>query len=374
MIAGMKAIVTGANGHIGSRLVRRLVDEGHEVRALVRAQSDLRSLDGLDSAIEMVRGDVLDPESLVAAMRDRTHLFHTATLFSHDLVVADQIHRTAVEGTRNVLLAAARAGTIERVVHTSSCVTLGSSRSPDEVRDESCSAAEGEDEPYRRAKIDAERLAFATAAELGLPLVVVNPAVVLGPGDHRPTPSNGIIVRFVRQASPIYWAGGRSHVDVDDVAEGQLRAALRGRAGERYILAGENQTIQEFASILFRLTGLGRPQVELGGLGLGCIGLTLELAARLRGRTPGVTRTQAAAAYSRYMYFSSAKAERELGYHGRRGEEVLVRAVAWFLTTGLLPPARSQRARAFFQCVVGAPPEEVLSQRTAILGFAIPLP
>ncbi len=374
MIGGMKALVTGANGHIGSRLVRRLLEEGHEVRVMVRVHSDLRSLDGLLPQVELVRGDLLDPSSLAPAVAGRTHLFHTATLFSHDRALAAQIYSTAVDGTRNLLDAAARAGSIERVVHTSSCATLGSSRSPAEVRDETYRADETENEPYRRAKIDAEALAFARAAELELPLVVVNPAVVLGPGDYRPTPSNATIVRFIRKASPIYWAGGRSHVDVDDVAEGHLLAALRGRPGERYILAGENQTIREFASILFRLTGFGRPQVELGAFGLGAIGLALELSARLRGRPPSATRAQAAAACGRYMYFTSAKAERELGYCSRRGEEVLVRAVAWFLTTDLLPAARCKRARAFFECVVGAQPEEVLSRKTAILGFSLPLP
>lgn len=369
MIPAMKAIVTGANGHIGSRIVRLLVEGGHNVRAMVRAGSDRRSLAGIEGKIEVRVGDLLDRDSLRGAMEGRTHLFHTATRFSHSPDEAEEIWGTAVEGTENVLRAAASAGSLERIVHTSSCATVGSSPKSDEIRDES-SIAGDEMEIYRRAKIAGERAALKIARELGLPLVVVNPAVVLGPGDFRPTPSNRVVLRALAGGSRAYWSGGRSHVDVEDVARGHLLAAERGREGERYILGGENITIRRAGEILAKLTGTPFPVLKLGRGTMWVLGLGLEAFGRLRASPPRATRAQASAACGRYMYYSSEKAERELGYSARSAEEVFVRAVAWFLCNEIAVMRGRARARAFFEAVVGDPPEAALAPSFYLSGIA----
>ena len=356
----MKVVVTGANGHIGSRIVRQLVASGHPVRGLVRAGADLRSLDGVGEGLERVVGDVLEPDSLIPLLANATLVFHTAAVFSHQLGESDGITRTAVEGTENVLRAASRVPSIERVVHTSSCAAIGNTRSCDEVRDESPQEVEDGDEVYRRAKIDSEELAFGLGRELSLPVVVVNPAVVLGPGDHRPTPSSGIIERFLVKGSPIYWNGGRSHVDVDDVAQGHILAAERGRGGERYILAGENVTIHESCRLMSDLTGLAPPRLRVGRAPLWGGGAGLEVLAKLTGTNPIATREQALAALDRFMYYDSSKAVRELGYSFRPAAEVFRRAVAWILTTELVDEPRRSTVRAHFERVVAQTPEMLI--------------
>lgn len=367
----MQAVVTGANGHIGSRIVRRLLEAGHAVRCLVRPNSNMRSLEPVVRHVELRRGDILDPESLRQVLEGGTHLFHTATFFSHDLRHSREILRTAVDGTRHVLRAAAEAASYERIVYTSSAVTMGSSTAPEEVRDESFHA-EGEMEIYRRAKIEAEKLAFSLARELQLPLVAVNPTVVLGPGDHRPTPSNHLVIRSIEKGNRIFWRGGRNLVDVDDVAIGHLLASARGRIGERYLLAGDNLTIRDTANILARLSGAGAPRFEVSGSTLWTLGLALEILAVLKHTTPTATRAQAVAACGRFMYYDSQRAISELGYSWRKGEEVLARAVAWFLTTEHVKSTRRASARGFFQAVIGDDPEAVLERRAPVLGFAAP--
>ncbi len=369
MIAAMKAIVTGANGHIGSRIVRLLVEAGHDVRALVRVESDRRSLAGVEARVDVRIGDLLDRDSLRSAMKGRTHLFHTATRFSHRSREAEEIRRTAVDGTENVLRAAASAGTLERVVHTSSCATIGSSARSGEIRDES-DLAGNEVEIYRQGKIAAEGVAMRLAGELGLGLVIVNPAVVLGPGDFRPTPSSAVVLRALQGGSWLYWPGGRSHVDVEDVARGHLLAAERGREGERYILAGENITIRRAGTILSKLTGTPYPKLRLGRGAMWVLGLVSEVAGLLSAAPPRATRAQANAACGRYMYYSSEKAERELGYTARPAEEVFVRAVAWFLCNEIAAIRGIARARVFFEAVVGDPPEAALAPSFYLRGIA----
>ena len=369
MLHSMRALVTGANGHIGSRIVRQLLEQGHEVRGLVRVGSDLRSLSAVEEQIDLRVGDLLDKPSLRSALRGCTHLFHTATRFSHQPSEAAQIHASAVEGTGNLLREAAAAGTFERIVHTSSCATIGSSRSPTALLDESHHAGRPV-EVYRRAKVESEALALSLAGELELPLVVVNPAVVLGPGDHRPTPSNRVVLRYLQRGGWIYWRGGRSHVDADDLARGHLLAAERGRVGERYILGGRNITIYEAANILSKLTGSAAPRLRIGRGPMWALALALEGKAWIGGGAPAATRAQALAACGRFMYYSSAKAENELGYTSRDADEVFVRAVAWFLVSGLAPPERRERTRAFFQAVVGDPPEATLVPSFFLAGGA----
>ena len=187
----MTTLVTGASGHIGAHVVRHLLAQGRAVRALVRPTSSLIGLEGLD--IELVRGDVLDRSSLQSALKGCSALYHLAAVVSEWMHDPSVIHKTAIDGTANILHAVANTSGIERIVYTSSVAAVGLSRSPRELRNESHYNTEDLTH-YSVAKTRAERLAKEFTDKFQLPLVIVNPAVVLGPYDYRPTPATQIIV------------------------------------------------------------------------------------------------------------------------------------------------------------------------------------
>ncbi len=255
----MKVLVTGGTGFIGSSIVRALLRAGHDVRALVREGSDTRNLAGLN--IERVTGDITDPNSLSAAMSGCTHVFHAAALYSFWVTLPGLIERVNVGGTRNVLQAALDAG-MERVVYTSSVAALAvpsRDRPVDEATPVDPSAIIG---AYKRSKYAAEQVALEYAAK-GLPVVIVNPSFPVGPRDIKPTPTGQTILDFINHRLPAYVDTGMNVVDVEDVAQGHLLAAEKGRIGERYILGGRNMPMREFLGILEKITGIPAPRVRL---------------------------------------------------------------------------------------------------------------
>jgi dihydroflavonol-4-reductase len=327
----MTTLVTGASGHIGAHVVRHLLAQGRAVRALVRPTSDLKGLEGLD--VELVRGDVLDRSSLLSALKGCSALYHLAAVVSewmHDPAV---IHKTAIDGTANILHAVANTSGIERIVYTSSVAAVGMSRSPRELRNESHYNTEDLTH-YSVAKTRAERLAKELTDKFQLPLVIVNPAVVLGPYDYRPTPATQIIVSYVKYHLPIYVDAGANIVHADDVARGHLLAEQYGKIGERYILSGANLTIRELFSLLAQMVGRRPPPIELGRRTLSIIGSGAELLARLQGKPPLVTRARLRSLIERYSFYDASKAQRELGYTARPARETLADAVQWVRTQG----------------------------------------
>lgn len=337
----MKTLVTGGTGFVGSAVVRRLLGAGREVRVLVRRSSDTGNIDGLD--VERVTGDLTQPRSLERAARGCSELYHVAA--DYRLWVRDPatMHRTNVEGTRNVLLAAAEAG-CERMVHTSSVATLG-------LRDDG--APSDEDTPssfeamcgvYKQSKFLAEREALRLAEQPGLPIVVVNPSTPVGPRDLRPTPTGRMVLDAMLGRMPAYVDTGLNIVHVDDVADGHLLAMEHGRIGRRYILGGENLLLRDILSRLAEISGQPAPRMRLPH------GLVLPLAhvsewwARLTGSVePRLTVTGIRLARKR-MFFSSERARRELDYRPRPAEEGLRDAVEWFRHH--LPGNRADSRRA----------------------------
>lgn len=322
----MKILLTGATGFVGSAVLRALCRRGHTVRALVRARSDRRNLAGED--VEVVVGDLTDVASLRRSMAGCMALFHVAADYRLWAPDADAMHRANVAGTRALMQVAADAG-VQRVVYTSSVATLGAV-SGGGVADES-TPVQGRDMigPYKQSKFlaEAEVRAMATA---GLPVVIVNPSTPVGPRDIKPTPTGRIIRDAACGRIPAYVDTGLNIVHVDDVAEGHCLAFERGTIGARYILGGENLSLRDILTIIAGLAGRRPPRMRLSPVWLRPVAWTAEAWVRARGYgVPVVTRDELRMAEKR-MFFSSARAERELGYRFRPAREALADAVRWF--------------------------------------------
>ena len=322
-------LVTGGTGFVGAHVVRALLARGGAVRCLVRPGSRRDNLAGLD--VEIAEGDLTDPASLAAALSGASRLFHCAAdyrLWARD---PRDLARVNVEGTENVLGAAARAG-VSRVVYTSSVGALG--RTADgSPADETTPVHRGElVGHYKKSKYDAERVAEQWAAK-GLPVVIVNPSTPVGELDIRPTPTGQMIVDFLRGRIPAYVDTGLNLVDVRDVAQGHLFAAEKGRVGERYILGNRNMTLKEILGELARITGRPAPSLCLPhALPLAVSAVATGLA-RLSGRPPRVSLESVRMSRHR-MFFDPGKAVRDLGFPQSPVEEALGRAVAWFREKG----------------------------------------
>jgi dihydroflavonol-4-reductase len=329
--AADRVLVTGASGFVGSALVAVLLERGKSVRAFVRASANRANL---PPGVEIAEGDMRDAAAMAAAMRDVRYLFHVAAdyrLWARD---PGEIIAANVEGTRNAMQAAAGAG-VERVVYTSSVATLAL-RKDGRPADESVGLTEGQAiGAYKRSKVAAERLVETKAAQ-GLPAIIVNPSTPIGPRDVRPTPTGRILLEAARGRMPAYVDTGLNLVHVDDVASGHLAALERGRIGERYILGGDDVELGEMLTEIAALTGRRPPFARLPRAPLFPLALAAEAIARFTGREPFLTLDGLRMA-KHHMFFSSAKAERELAYRHRPYREGLRDALAWFRQNGRLP-------------------------------------
>ena len=325
-------LITGASGFVGAAVARCLLRAGYDVRAVLRPTSPRDNLAGLK--VEIVEGDLLDPSAIERAMKDVRYVFHVAAdyrLWARD---PDQIVRTNVEGTRTVMTAALHAG-VERIVYTSSVATLAA-RPNGEAGDESFPLPQARAVgAYKYSKVVAERAVEAMVAKQNLPVVIVNPSTPIGPGDIRPTPTGRIIVEAAAGRMPGYIDTGLNLVHVDDVASGHLAALQRGRIGERYILGGQNVLLRDMLGEIARRVGRRPPRLRLPRTMMFPIAYGAEALARITGREPFVTTTGLRLAKDR-MFFTSAKAERELGYRARPYIEAIADAIDWFRARGYL--------------------------------------
>lgn len=324
-------LVTGAAGFVGSAVTRAAVAAGWPVRALVRASSDRRNLAGL--AVETVESDLRDAEAVARAMTGVTHVFHVAAdyrLWARD---SEEIVRNNRDTTANVMNAAVAAG-VERVVYTSSVATLlpDPAGAADETRPATEATVIG---AYKRSKVVAERLVEAMVAERGLPAVIVNPSTPIGPRDARPTPTGRIIVEAANGRMPAYVDSGLNLVHVDDVAAGHLAALDKGRIGERYVLGGQDVSLAEMLRAIAAIVGRRPPKVAIPRAPLFPLAWANEQRARVTGREPFLTLDSLRMAKHR-MFYSSAKAARELGYRARPYREALVEAIDWFRAAGMV--------------------------------------
>jgi dihydroflavonol-4-reductase len=327
----VRALVTGATGFVGSAVARALVHEGWQVRALVRPRCDRRNLKALP--VEEAPGDLNDPASIERALEGCDAAFHVAADYRLWVPKPEEIYRTNVEGTERLLEAAQRAH-LRRVVYTSSVATIGIPADGTPGTESGPVGLSDMVGHYKRSKFLAEQRARAAAAR-GVPVVIVNPSTPVGPGDVKPTPTGQIVLDAARGRTPAYVDTGLNIVHVDDVAAGHLRAFHRGRIGERYILGGEDLTLREILTQVTRLAGRAPPRIRLPHAAVLPVAYLAEGYARLTGRATRVTVEGVRMARKR-MFFSSAKAVRELGYTWRSPSQAFADAVRWFRENGYL--------------------------------------
>jgi dihydroflavonol-4-reductase len=324
-----KALVTGASGFIGSNLVKILIDQGVQVRALVQAGVPLQNLDGLP--VEQVTGDLLDEASLERALDGCDTLFHLAAIFAYWLPDPTQMYRVNVEAVQ-VLYEAALAAGVKRVVHTSSIAAVGTKRGREPADETTPFNNWDTADHYVFSKYVGE-LEAVRFAQRGLPIVVVNPAFPFGAGDIVPTPTGGLIQRYVSGQNPFVFRGGFNAVHVKDVAWGHWLAALRGKPGQRYILGGHNVTYREFADTVAGIAGVKPPKWEMPTSMFAKVGKVLEwVADNVTHKPPAVVDRGLRYTADRFLFVDSGKARRELGYEPRPFEEAIAEAVEWFKT------------------------------------------
>jgi dihydroflavonol-4-reductase len=325
-------LVTGASGFVGSAVARIAVERGFDVRVLMRTTSSRQNIEALDA--EVVLGDMRDEASMRAALKGVRFLFHVAADYRIWAPDPGEIERSNLTGTEATMRAALAEG-VERIVYTSSVATLKVTSAGvivDETKPADPSQTIG---AYKRSKVLAERAVERMVANDRLPAVIVNPSTPIGPRDVKPTPTGRIIVEAATGKIPAFVDTGLNLVHVDDVAAGHFLALERGVIGERYILGGENLPLQQMLADIAALAGRKPPTIRLPRGPLYPLAVGAEMVAKFTGREPLVT-IDALRMSKNKMYFTSAKAERDLGYRARPYREGLRDALDWFRTNGYL--------------------------------------
>jgi len=325
----MKALVTGATGFIGGNLVRELLKGGFQVRAVARKDSDRRNIDGLD--VEIAVGDLCDRPSLDRALEGCDVLFHVAAAYTFWTPNPSAVYETNVGGTENILAAAGDAG-IKKVVYTSTESTIGI-EGHSLGTEEATATLDSLSGHYKKSKLLAERVALRMCAE-GLPLIVVNPTMPVGPWDTKPTPSGQVVVDFLNGRMPAYVNTGLNVVGVGDVAKGHILALEKGRIGERYILGNKNLTLRDILGVLGEITGIKAPNVRIPiWLALGAAYVDESVRGKILKRPPRIP-ISAVRTARKFRHFDCSKAIHELGLPQTPIEEALSRAVSWFRQNG----------------------------------------
>jgi len=317
-------LVTGAAGFIGWHVARKLLARGINVRALVR-QARVRELE-----VETVTGDLRDPESLHRAVAGCSVVYHVAADYRLWAKDPSELFRSNVDGTRNLLQAARRAG-VERVIYTSTvgCIGIPGDKPGDEDVAVSIEEMTG---AYKRSKFQAEQVAMEFARS-GLPVVIVNPTAPVGGHDFKPTPTGKIIVDFLKGALPAFVDTGLNLVDVEDTAQGHVLACERGKIGERYILGSENLTLEQILGRLAQVSGTRAPRWRIPYPVAYMAGVVSTGWANLSGHEP-LAPIDAVKMARKKMFVSSEKAKRDLGFNPEPASGALERAVNWFRANG----------------------------------------
>jgi dihydroflavonol-4-reductase len=325
-LGGRSVLVTGGGGFLGSHVVRALQGVGAQVRVLLAPNEGQSNL--ADVECERVRGDLLDPASLGAAMAGCDVVFHLAAIYAIWLPDKELIWRVNIQGSLHIVEAAARAG-VERLVHTSSIAAVGSAAPGSPADETTLFDRWTEADPYVWSKYVSELEVLRRARELGVDTVVVNPAFLFGPGDVAPTPT-GQIVQMLLAGFPFWFEGGFNAADVRDVARGHLLAAERGRSFERYILAGHNVRYADFTDRVCALANVRRPPLRAPRAAMLLAGKVADALADLTGKAPPFAHGAIQYAAERELYFDTARAESELGYTKRPLDESVADSIAWF--------------------------------------------
>ena len=320
----MRILITGATGFLGNNLVRALLENGHEVIATVRHSSDPRPLSVLD--VEKRHVDLGDSADVNLAVSNAELVIHVAALIHVGWKKLAESRQVNVESTR-LLAAAARRKNI-RMIHVSTVDTLAAAKHADDVVDETQQEPAKPECAYVVSKREAEQVIF-DEVKLGLDAVIVNPGFMVGPWDWKP--SSGKMMLTLAKLPILFFtpAGGCSVVDVRDVADGIVSAIANGRSGERYILAGKNMTYLELWRMMAKVMNKRPPVKRLSNWLAGCVGGVGDLCAKVSGNESEVN-SAALKLGQMFHWYSSRKAEKELGYRIGDVEDALQDAWEWF--------------------------------------------
>ncbi|KAF8098348.1 hypothetical protein N665_0268s0017 [Sinapis alba] len=334
----MKILVTGSSGYLGARLCHALLRRGHSVRALVRRTSDVSSLPPQSDAFELAYGDVTDYGSLTDACSGCDIVFHAAALVEPWLPDPSKFVTVNVGGLKNVLKAVKETKTIQRVIYTSSFFALGSTdgsvvANEDQVHNERFFCTE-----YERSKAAADKIAMNAAAE-GVPIVLLYPGVIYGPG--KLTSGNMVAKLMIERFNgrlPGYIGSGNdrcSFSHVDDVVDGHIAAMEKGRIGERYLLTGENASFKLVFDMAALITGTKKPSFSIPLWAIDAYGWLSVLVSRITGKLPVISPPSVNVLRHQWAY-SCDKAKVELGYNPRSLREGLEEILAWLKDLGLI--------------------------------------
>ena len=323
----MKILLTGASGFVGSAVLRRLIKENFNVKVLIRETSNTQLLRGLD--VERFIGDLSDENSLETALNGCDTLIHTAADYRLWTPNPEEVMRSNVTGTKNIIKAASKAN-LTRIVYTSSVAALGSTSKSTLVTEETPSFLEGKIGAYKQSKFLAEASVYKAYQENEIPVVIVNPSAPIGPRDIKPTPTGRLVVQAALGKIPAYVDSGLNIVHVDDVANGHILALKKGKIGEKYILGGENMTFLEILTMVANIVGNRPPKIRMPtNLMLPIAQISEIWAKHVSGKEPFAT-VDGVKMSKTPMYYSSEKAKTELGYTHRPPLDAFIDAISWF--------------------------------------------
>lgn len=326
----MKKLVTGATGFIGSAIVRELIKDGEDVRVFLRKTSDTRNIDGLD--VEMAYGDIRDGDSMKKALQGCDTLYFTAAFFAHWVPDKRIPYEINVDGTKASLQAALDVG-IQKVIYTSTNNTMGA-HGPIPVDENAEFNHWKTGDHYSMSKYLAEIEAINFARK-GLPIVIVNPTLVIGTHDIKPTPSGQMILDIATGKMPGYIEGGTNVIDVEDVARGHILAAKKGRVGERYLFGNRNIAVSEYFKLIADIAGVKPPTFRIPyGLAV-ALGYVFEFGAFITKKPPVVTASEVRIGRKQEFYDCS-KAVKELGLPQTPIDITIGKAINWFKENGYL--------------------------------------
>lgn len=322
-----KTLVTGGTGFIGRAVVTELLAAGREVRVLARHAAALAGL-----KVEVARGNLRDPLSLAAAVKGCDRVFHVAADYRLWVPDPEAMYAVNVQGTRDLLAAAAEAG-VGRIVYTSTVGALGNPGDGTPATEESPVTLADMVGHYKRSKFLAEQVVLEFVRQ-GLPVVLVHPSAPVGPWDTRPTPTGQIILDYLKGRMPAYLETGLNLVHVRDVARGHLLAEEKGRIGEKYILGNQNLSLSEIFQMLAGITNIPAPRVRLPYWPVLALSYLDEFWATYVSHKPPRMPVAGVKMAKKFMYFDSSKAVRELGLPQTPVLQALKEAVAWFKEHG----------------------------------------
>jgi nucleoside-diphosphate-sugar epimerase len=333
-------LVTGATGHLGANLVRRLILDGNRVRVLLRPQHDARAVDGLD--VERAYGDIRDPASLDEALQGCARVFHCAAMISITAGGKHEIYETNVLGTRNILAAARRAD-VTRTVVTGSFSAVG--HHPDRPSDERdpfnpfLKAL-----PYERSKAAVEHECLKAVVE-GQDVVIAISCAIIGPHDFKPSRMGRVIRDFANRRLTAYIPGGFEFVAARDIVAGHLLAMDRGRSGQRYIFSTEFVTVDTLMHWLEEITGRPRPRLRLPpGLMAAIAGVASPALAAIAPNRPQRLTPGAVHLLRLHRRADCTKAKQELGYEPTSVKAAVTEAYRWFAAQGEINDVRAHAA------------------------------